>query len=210
MRSAAAQIGRELLPDLILGRLWCAREKCGGLHDHAVDAVAALHRLLLDEGALQRVRSRFRAKPFESDDFTPNRRQGHYARTHRDTVNMDGAGSALTETAPKAWSVQPEIVSKDIKQRHVGVIDEDRDRFAVHIEPSSRHIAPRGSCCVGRESCSRNPSLSSTAYLGSKITIEIIAGASMRPNCAVLIESRRASNGTAGKETHDQSTSKML
>src|SRR5688500_2990982 len=56
VRAAAAQIVGERLPDLGVARALVLREQVGGLHDHAVDAVAALHRLLLDEGLLQRVR----------------------------------------------------------------------------------------------------------------------------------------------------------
>ena len=56
MRPAAAEIVRERLLDLRLGRLLVLGEEGGRLHDHAVDAVAALHGLLVDEGPLHRMR----------------------------------------------------------------------------------------------------------------------------------------------------------
>ncbi len=69
MGAAAAEVVGERLLDLRLGRLLVVGEERGGLHDHAVDAVAALHRLLLDEGALHRMRLLRRAEAFERHDL---------------------------------------------------------------------------------------------------------------------------------------------
>src|SRR6516164_4210669 len=57
MRATTAEIVGERVLDLSFGRLFGRRQECGRLHDHAVDAVAALHRLLIDEGALHGVES---------------------------------------------------------------------------------------------------------------------------------------------------------
>ncbi len=54
--AAFAQIGRKRLSDLVLGRALCCREEPSRLHDHAVDAVATLSRLFVDECLLQRMR----------------------------------------------------------------------------------------------------------------------------------------------------------
>ena len=56
VRAAATQIACERLSDLILAGPLVRGEQRGRLHDHAVDAVAALGGLLLDEGLLHRVR----------------------------------------------------------------------------------------------------------------------------------------------------------
>ena len=69
MRAAPAQIPGERILDVGLARLAVSGKEGGRLHDHAVDAVAALHRLLLDEGALQRLRIFQRAQAFEGDDL---------------------------------------------------------------------------------------------------------------------------------------------
>src|SRR5919109_1213759 len=52
VRTAAAKVGRECGAYLLIG--WIARDpqERGGLHDHAVDAVATLHGLLGDERLL--------------------------------------------------------------------------------------------------------------------------------------------------------------
>ena len=66
MRPAAAEIVCERLLDFRLGRLLVGGEERGRLHDHAVDAVAALRRLLFDEGFLHGMRACRRAEPFQA------------------------------------------------------------------------------------------------------------------------------------------------
>src|SRR5262249_9861521 len=53
--ATATDIVGERLPDIRLGRILVAGQERNRLHDHAVDTVAALHRLFLDEGALHRM-----------------------------------------------------------------------------------------------------------------------------------------------------------
>ena len=67
--AAAAEIAGERLAHVGFGRLRLAVEQLLGRHDHAVDAVAALRRLLVDEGLLQRVRLLERAEPLERGDL---------------------------------------------------------------------------------------------------------------------------------------------
>src|SRR5262245_45371785 len=55
MGTAAADIVGERVADIRLGRILVAGEERDRLHDHAIDAIAALHGLLLDKGALHRV-----------------------------------------------------------------------------------------------------------------------------------------------------------
>src|SRR5712691_4294293 len=68
MGAAAAQIGGEALAHLLFARLRNAVEQFRCAHDHAVDAIAALGRLLLDEGALQRMRVVEGAEAFDRGD----------------------------------------------------------------------------------------------------------------------------------------------
>src|SRR5713101_88286 len=67
MSPAAAEIVGERIFDLRRGRLLGRGQERGRLHDHAVDAVAALHRLLLYEGALHGMELACGAEPFERD-----------------------------------------------------------------------------------------------------------------------------------------------
>src|SRR5262249_1512935 len=66
---AAAEIVRERSLDIGVARLLVAGEECRRLHDHAVDAIATLRGLLVDEGLLHRVRLLRGAEPFERDDL---------------------------------------------------------------------------------------------------------------------------------------------
>src|SRR5712671_7943482 len=62
MRATAAKIVRQFGFDLLFRRPRVALQQGRGLHDHAVDAVAALHGLLRNEGLLDRMRIRVRAQ----------------------------------------------------------------------------------------------------------------------------------------------------
>src|SRR2546425_4450772 len=96
MGPAATEVAGERLLDLAFGWIRLAVEERLGGHDHAVDAVAALHGLLLDESFLERVRFVRGAEPFERGDLladSPRHRRG--ARPDRVAVQEDGARPAL-------------------------------------------------------------------------------------------------------------------
>src|SRR5678816_1165883 len=65
MRPAAAEVRGKRLAHVHLARFRVAVEQRLGAHDHAVDAIAALHGLLGDEGALQGMRPVQRAEALE-------------------------------------------------------------------------------------------------------------------------------------------------
>src|ERR1700730_4425004 len=119
MRAAAAQIVGEGLLDVCRARLLAlvGVEEGGRLHDHAVDAVAALGGLLVDEGLLQRMWILRAAQALERHHLVVGleRRQRHHARAHRPAVDMHRAGTALTKPAAEPRSVQAEIVAQRIE-----------------------------------------------------------------------------------------------
>src|SRR6516225_8334629 len=120
--AAAAKIIRQLGFDISFAGLGIAQQESGGLHDHAVDAIAALHGLLFDKGFLERMRLCIRAKALKRDDLAFDRRHWGNARANRRSINVHGAGAALAETTPETWTVQAEFIAQDIEQRRVGVI----------------------------------------------------------------------------------------
>src|SRR5437899_400880 len=69
MGPAPAQVAGERLLDVDFTRVLAGGQEGGGLHDHAVDAVAALHGLLIDEGLLHGMRPLRRAETFQRDDL---------------------------------------------------------------------------------------------------------------------------------------------
>ncbi len=52
MGAAAAQITGEGIAYFVVAGIFILRQQRGRGHDHAVDAIAALHRLLVDESLL--------------------------------------------------------------------------------------------------------------------------------------------------------------
>ncbi len=136
MRAAAAEIVLQCFLDLGFGRPRVLAEEGGGFHDHAVDAVAALGRLLLDEGALHRVRLFGRAQAFERHDLLlgGERGQRHDSGAHRLAVDLHGAGAALRHAAAEARAAQGEVVAQRVEQRHVGIVDGERFPLAVDVE----------------------------------------------------------------------------
>src|SRR4051794_37266971 len=67
MRSAPTQIIGERVLHLRFSRFPGRSKECSRLHDHPVDAVAALRRLLLDEGILHGMELARAAEPFQRD-----------------------------------------------------------------------------------------------------------------------------------------------
>lgn len=106
----------------------------------AVEAVAALKSLLVDEGLLDRMRVFRRAEPFEGDDFFSSRsRNWQEAGTHRAVIHEHGAGAALSQAATESGIIQGEIVSKDVEKGAIG-IRIDRVRLAVYLERCASHL----------------------------------------------------------------------
>src|SRR4029434_2001604 len=139
MRATAAQVARQGFFDLVVGRLGGLIEQSLGTHDHAVDTVTALHRLLVDEGLLELVHLLGVAQTFErSDGFILRAADLSDAGTDGITVHDDGAGAALRHAATVLWSVELEIVAQNIEQRGFRVRIDD-PTLAIHLECNSRH-----------------------------------------------------------------------
>jgi hypothetical protein len=95
-------------------------------HHHAGDAIAALRRLLLNEGALQRPGIFHRAKPLDGlDRLALHARHRRDAGEMRFTVDHHGASPALTKTAAKFGAVHLQVVPQHIEQR--------RARIGIHL-----------------------------------------------------------------------------
>src|ERR1700730_4244739 len=128
MGPAAAQIAGKCQPDLGLAWLLVAVEQRFGQHDHAGDAVAALHRLLRDEGGLQRVRPLDGTEAFERGDLQlPERADRRDAGAHWGTVDEHHAGAALAKPAAELGGVEAKIIAQHVEQRRVRL-----GRHAVH------------------------------------------------------------------------------
>ena len=101
MGAAAAQIAGERFFDLAIGRLRVFVEQNFGAHDHAIDAVTALSRLLVHEGFLYRVH--FFVEPRPSSVVTARLRAAFMGVT-QERIALP---SMMTVQAPHWASPQP-------------------------------------------------------------------------------------------------------
>ena len=107
MSAAAAQIAGQRLFDLGVGGLGVFVEQRFGGHDHAIDAVAALHGLLVDKGLLDLVHLLGGAETFEGGDGLVLR-AAHRGDAGADGVAVDdyGASAALRQAAAELGAVE--------------------------------------------------------------------------------------------------------
>ena len=115
VRAAAAEVVGERLFDLRFGRLLVLGEERGGFHDHAVDAVAALHGLLVDEGPLHRMWLLRCAEALQRHDPLPGldrRQRGDAGLRTALAVDVHRASAALREPAAEARPLEREIVAQ--------------------------------------------------------------------------------------------------
>jgi len=134
VRAAAAQVARQGFFYLAIGGFRILIEQCFRRHDHAIDAIPALHRLFVNKGLLNPVHLFSRTQAFEgSDGLILGGRQRRNARADGVTVHDDGAGAALRQTAAEFGAVKLQVVAQGIEQRHVrfGVNDLG---LAIHFE----------------------------------------------------------------------------
>lgn len=99
-----------------VGRTTCST------HDHAGDAVAALHSLLVDEGLLQCPGLFCRAKALNGAHFPcSHRRRGEKAREDGAPVNQHGTRAALSHSAAKLGSVELKVIPECVERGVSGV-----------------------------------------------------------------------------------------
>lgn len=128
MGAAATQVVGQFLADLAVAGVRVAIQQRLGGHHHAVDAVAALGGLFVDEGLLQRMGMGGIAESFEGNHLAA------HGSLHRgdagaggDAIHQHGAGAALAEAAAELGTVQLQVVAQDIEQGVSGATSRRRD-----------------------------------------------------------------------------------
>ena len=101
MRAAAAQVVVQLVAQLLLGGIGVAAQQGLHRHDHAVEAVAALGRLAVDEGLLRGAGALARAQAFQRGDLAA------HGRPHGITQERAATPSISTVQAPHSPRPQP-------------------------------------------------------------------------------------------------------
>jgi hypothetical protein len=141
--SAAANVARERIVNIGIGGRGVFREERGSGHDHSRLAIAALRDLFLEPGCLSGVVA-IGGKAFNGGDVAPgNRRYASDTRTRWFSIHMDGACSALRNTATELCAREAEGVAKDPEQRSVRA-DLDGMLLAVDGDGDCIHEFPPG------------------------------------------------------------------
>src|SRR6266540_236672 len=135
---AAAADVRHRRVDVGVRRVRGLRQQCGGGHDLARLAVAALRHVLRDPRLLHRMC----AVPGKSFDgghaLSGDGRDRQHAGAGCDAVQVHGASAALRDTAPELRAREAEVVAQHPEERGVGC-DVDRFAFSVDGEADGRH-----------------------------------------------------------------------
>src|SRR5262245_20482963 len=139
MGTAAAEVAVERRLHLVAGRRGILPQQRRRAHQDAGNAVAALHRLLGDEGLLERMRPLRAPQPLQRGDvLVRHRPQRHVAGTHCAIANDDVAGAAFARAAAKMRPGKSEFTAQDIQQRTVRIgVDGRVD--AIQPEADLRH-----------------------------------------------------------------------
>ena len=107
-----------------------AQQRMGG-GDHAGRAEAALQRVMLAEGFLQRREVGIVGQPFDGHDLGAlGLHREHQAGAHRGAVDDDGAGAAHPVLAADMGPGQPQMVTQAVRQRQPR-LDLDLDLFPL-------------------------------------------------------------------------------
>src|SRR6202451_3972203 len=117
--SAAADIGDGVV-DVLVGRLRLFLEKCRHRHDHAALAIPALRNVVGDPALLNPVQGAVPGQPFNGGDLLADGLADHDAAgALRDTIDVDGAGPALRDSATIFRARQPDIFPDRPEQRRI-------------------------------------------------------------------------------------------
>src|ERR687888_802740 len=128
---AAAEVALEPAPDLRVGQPVAVRaEELDAGHDHPRRAEAALERVALPEGLLQRMELAALREALDRRDLAAvGLDREHGAGLHRVPVEMDRAGAAERRVAADLRPGEAEVVAEEV--------DEQRPRLDLRLVPDA-------------------------------------------------------------------------
>src|SRR5437763_4408040 len=128
---AAADVALEPAPDLCLGEPVAIRaEELDAGHDHPRGAEAALERVVLPEGLLERMELAALRETLDRRHLVAVGLDGEQgARLHRVPVEVDRAGAAEGRVAADLRPGEPEVVAEEV--------DEQRPRLDLRLVPDA-------------------------------------------------------------------------
>src|SRR5262249_14229530 len=117
-------------------------EPRGNRHDHAGLAIAALRHVVLNPGLLHLVQRAVLGKPLDGGDmFAFNRAHRHRARSHGRSVDVNGAGTALGNTAAVFRAGEANLLPQHPEQRSARV---DINVVGLSVDAEMSHSQPPG------------------------------------------------------------------
>src|ERR1700730_9717628 len=132
-----ADVGDGLV-DILIGRLRLLLEQGRDRHDHSALAIAALRDVIIDPGLLHPVQRALRRQPFDGGDlFADGFADQHAAGSHRDAVDVNGAGAALCNAATVFGAGQAGVFPDRPQERCIR-LDVHVESFAVDCEVCHR------------------------------------------------------------------------
>ena len=132
--TTAAQVASQCIFDLNVGGFGRAFQQRAGRHDHAVDAVTALHGLLINKSLLQLAGLAVLAQAFQrGDGFACQSADRQQTRAGGHIVDMNCTGTALTQAAAVLGTFKFQVVAQNIEQRRVCVGDYSL-RFSIDFK----------------------------------------------------------------------------
>src|SRR5207249_7748194 len=158
---AAAKIPRERRTYVVLGGRRVLLQVGLGGEDHAGDAVAALHRTVIDEGALERMEVAVAREPLDREHRPPLALRGEQdARVHGRAVEQDGAHAALRLQTVLLGSGEAEIRAQDVEKRAV--------RLGEDLVPLTVDRQRQGE--LAHDACSRTRSTQRARTRGTSVS----------------------------------------
>lgn len=137
MRTAAADDLIECFTDVFFGGVGVFFQKCRRGHDHAVQAIAALSSLGIEEGLLDRMELAVFGQPFQRGDFpTLKALAGAEAGWFGFGVDKHHAGATLMKATAIFCAIDRELISQDIEQRFFRIAGDDF-RLSVYTQGNS-------------------------------------------------------------------------
>src|SRR5262249_11050725 len=118
---AAADVAVHHFIDVAIGRLGIRLQECSGLHDLTGLTVPALDGIDLAPGLLHWMIALGAESLDGGDGLRGDVLHAHLAAADRVTVQVDGAGSALTDAAAVFGSGEFEQIAEIPQQRHLGI-----------------------------------------------------------------------------------------
>ena len=117
MRAAATQIGRQGLTYLHVGGMRVATQQSHRHHQHAIQTIAALRGLGINESLLHRMGLLRIAQTLQCGDVSVLHFQRRYnASTSGATVDQHGASTALAQAATEFGAVEPQVIAQHMQQ----------------------------------------------------------------------------------------------